>query len=95
MAAYVVFQENVFDQAAFEAYKAQSPSSIEKFGGRFLVRGGPMETLEGSFGFERVVIIEFPDGDAARAWHKSDDYAAAKALRQRISEGEAVLLEGV
>ncbi len=95
MPAYVIFQENVFDAEAFEDYKARSPKSIEAFGGRFLVRGGALETLEGSFDFERVVVLEFPDAAAARAWHGSDDYADAKALRQKISACQAILVEGV
>ena len=95
MTGYVIFQENVFDKAEFDRYKSLSPASIEKFGGKFVVRGGGIEALEGEFEFERVVIIAFPNTDAARAWYRSDDYAEAKELRLKISSGEAILVEGV
>ena len=95
MKGYVIFQESVFDQVEFDRYKTMSPKSIEAFGGRFVVRGGPVEPLEGEFTFERVVVIEFPSVDAARAWYESDEYADAKALRLKISSGQAVLVEGV
>lgn len=95
MPAYIIFQENVFDENGFEEYKKISPVTVEKFGGRFIVRGGPIEKLEGTMAFERVVIIEFPTTDAAREWHGSCEYAPAKAMRQKISEGDAVLVEGV
>lgn len=95
MPAYVIFQENVFDKDTFDEYKKISPVSVEKFGGRFVVRGGPIEILEGAMAFERVVIIEFPTTDAARTWHGSAEYAPAMALRQKISKGDAILVEGV
>ena len=95
MIAYVIFQETIHDPFKFEEYKKLSPSSIERFGGRFIVRGGPIDRLEGAFEYERVVIIEFPDRESARAWHGSSEYAAAKAMRQEISEGQALLVEGL
>ncbi|WP_120500126.1 DUF1330 domain-containing protein [Roseovarius sp. EL26] len=95
MTAYIIFQESIFDQSAFEEYKKLSPKSIDAFGGRFIVRGGKIDVLEGAMPHERVVIIAFPTADAARAWHSSDDYAAAKSLRQRISDGDAILVEGI
>ena len=95
MKGYVIFQEDISDPSAFERYKAMSPRSIAKFGGAFVVRGGQIETLEGEFGYERVVVIEFPSVEAARSWYVSTDYAEAKALRLRISKGDAILVQGV
>ena len=95
MKGYVIFQESIFDQAEFDRYKSMSPQSIKKYGGTFVVRGGPVEPLEGEFGFERVVVIEFPSVDAARAWYRSEEYADAKELRLKISSGQALLVEGV
>lgn len=94
MTVYVIFQEDIHDNAAFESYKKMSPASIQKFGGRFVVRGGPIEILEGEFEHERIVVISFPDGNAARKWYDSTDYAEAKILRQKISSGVAVVVEG-
>ncbi|MCP5084289.1 MAG: DUF1330 domain-containing protein [Alphaproteobacteria bacterium] len=95
MTAYIIFQETVHDAEAFERYKQLSPASISKFCGEFVVRGGQIETLEGSFEHERVVIIAFPDAEHARDWHRSIDYAEAKAMRLKICSGDAILVEGV
>ena len=95
MPGYVYFQEDIFDPERFEEYKKQSVKSIAQYGGKFIARGGEVQVLEGDFNFSRVVIIEFPSVQAAREWHESPEYAAAKALRREISKGEAVLVEGV
>ena len=68
---------------------------MAKFGGEFIVRGGEIETLEGDFTHERVVVIAFPTMEAARSWYRSDDYADARDLRLKISRGDAVLAGGV
>ena len=95
MPAYVIFQEDIHDNAAFETYKKMSPASIQKFGGSFVVRGGPIEILEGEFDRERVVVIAFSDSGTARDWYNSTDYAEAKALRKQISSGAAIIVEGL
>ena len=95
MKGYVIFRETVFDQDAFDRYKSMSPGSIEQFGGRFLVRGGPVDVLEGEMAHQRVVIIEFPSVDAARSWYHSEEYADARELRLKISRGDAILVQGV
>ncbi len=95
MKGYVIFQETVFDQEAFDRYKSMSPKSIEQFGGSFLVRGGPVDVLEGEMSHERVVVIEFPSAEAARAWYHSDEYADARDLRLKISRGDAILVQGI
>jgi len=70
-------------------------ATIEKYGGRFLVRGGAHTTLEGKWRPGRVVIIEFPDMAAAKGWHGSKDYAPLLKLRQTASEGSLIAVEGV
>lgn len=95
MSAYIVFQETIHDVEAFEEYKKLSPESIKEFGGRFIVRGGPIKNLEGEIEHSRVVIIEFPDAGSARAWHSSSAYLPARELRLTISSGTATLVEGV
>ena len=94
MSAYIVFQETIHDAETFEEYKKLSPTSIKEFGGRFIVRGGQIENLEGEIEHSRVVIIEFPNADSARAWHSSSIYLPAKELRLAISSGTATLVEG-
>jgi uncharacterized protein (DUF1330 family) len=95
VAAYVVVQIEIDDPAEYELYKSIAPPSIAAFGGRYLIRGGASERLEGTWQPRRFVILEFPDADRARAWWSSEEYAEAKALRQRCARTEMLLVEGV
>jgi uncharacterized protein (DUF1330 family) len=95
MAAYVIVQVDVKDPVRYDDYKKMVPSSIEKFGGRFLVRGGKTQTLEGNWSPKRFVMVEFPDVDRAKAWWASPEYAEAKALRQATSESMLIIAEGI
>jgi uncharacterized protein (DUF1330 family) len=94
MTAYVIADIEVLDAETYREYVALVPASLEPFGGRFLVRGGEHETLEGDWAPNRVIIVEFPSADHARRWHESDAYVAAMAIRQRSSTGSLVLVEG-
>jgi len=95
MSAYIFVSVEVHDPVRYEDYRKTVLSTIEKYGGRFLVRGGKMEVLEGSWPQRRIVIVEFPSGDIARKWWNSPEYAAPKALRQAASQTEMILVEGV
>ena len=68
MPAYVIAHIDVKDPVKYEDYKKMSPVSIEKFGGRFIARGGKAESLEGSWQPKRLVLIEFPSVEVARQW---------------------------
>lgn len=94
MPAYVIAHVDVTDPVKYDDYKRLVPASLAKYGGRFLVRGPVPEVLEGAWDPKRLVIVEFPSIEQARAWYKSLEYAPAKALRQAASEGTFVLLEG-
>lgn len=95
MAAYVVVQIEVRDPVQYEEYRRLAPPSIAAYGGRYLVRGGASEPLEGAWQPSRLVILEFPDEARARAWWASPEYAEAKALRQRSARTEMLLIAGV
>ncbi len=95
MPAYVLVQIVVKDPETYERYRALVPPSIAAYGGRFVVRGGATTTLEGTWSPARLVILEFPSAERARAWWASPEYAEAKALRQASSEAEMLLVEGV
>jgi uncharacterized protein (DUF1330 family) len=95
MPAYVVVEITVHDPEAYERYKQLATPSIPAYGGRYLVRGGAVETLEGSWHPPRFVVLEFPSPERARAWWSSPEYAPAKALRQTCAGTEMVLVEGV
>ena len=83
------------DQEALVEYRRGNTESVALHGGRFVVRGGAMELLEGEWDTRRIVVIEFPDMDAARAWYDSADYAPLKALRRSASDTNIILVEGV
>jgi uncharacterized protein (DUF1330 family) len=95
MAAYVVVEIEVKDPVRYERYKELAPPAIAQYGGRYLARGGKTETLEGSWSPKRLVILEFPSMDRARAWWSSKEYAEAKKLRHECATSEMVVVEGV
>ena len=95
MPAYVIAHIDVKDAERYKDYIQMSPVSIGKFGGKFIARGGKVEVFEGDWQPKRLVLLEFPTADAARQWYQSDDYAAAKALRQDTSTGDLVMVEGI
>ncbi|MGA7614434.1 MAG: DUF1330 domain-containing protein [Thermoanaerobaculia bacterium] len=95
MPAFVLVQIDVHDPETYDRYKSMTAPSLVPFDGRFVVRGGKVETLEGSWSPRRLVILEFPTSDAARAWWSSPGYAEAKKLRQASASTEMILIEGV
>nr|QKW93810.1 phosphopantothenoylcysteine decarboxylase/phosphopantothenate-cysteine ligase [Vitiosangium cumulatum] len=95
MSAYVLVEITVKDAETYERYKQLAPPSIGLYGGRYLVRGGATETLEGTWAPTRFVILEFPSVERARAWWSSPEYAPAKALRQASTNTDMLLVEGL
>jgi uncharacterized protein (DUF1330 family) len=94
MPAYVVAEVNITNPEGYKEYTAVVPATIAKYGGRFLVRGGKAEALEGDWPECRRVIIEFPTAQAARDWFASPEYEKPKALRKANSKGRLLLIEG-
>jgi len=94
MPAYVIADIDVHDPEAYGEYRGLVPGTLQPFGGRFLVRGGDYEPLEGDWRPRRLVVLEFPSAEHARRWYTSADYAAAMAIRHRASAGSIVLVEG-
>jgi uncharacterized protein (DUF1330 family) len=95
MAAFVVVDVEITDPVGYEEYKKLTPGSLTPFGGRFVVRGGKVETLEGTWAPGRFVILEFPTVERAREWWNSEAYRPAKAVRQSVARTEMILVEGV
>jgi uncharacterized protein (DUF1330 family) len=95
MSAYIFVSVEVCDHVRYEDYRKTVLPTIEAYGGRFLVRGGKMEVLEGNWPARRIVILEFPSAEIARRWWNSPEYASPKALRQATSQTEMILIEGV
>ena len=95
MSAYVIADvREARDAEALAEYRRGNTESVTRHGGRFVVRGGALELLEGEWDTRRIVVMEFPDMDAARGWYESDDYAPLKALRQSASDTNIILVEG-
>jgi uncharacterized protein (DUF1330 family) len=95
MSAYVVVDIEVLDREKYERYKQLSTAALTAHGGRFIVRGGNVEILEGTWSPKRLVIIEFPSVERARAWWDSPEYAEGKALRQATARSQLIIVEGV
>jgi uncharacterized protein (DUF1330 family) len=95
MPAYVIASvTEAHDAEALAEYRRRNTAAVEAHGGRFVVRGGPMEVLEGDWAPIRLVVMEFDDMDAARAWYASEEYQAAIPIRQGASTTGIVLVEG-
>lgn len=94
MKAYVIVDVNITDPVRYAEYKKLTPGSLVPYDGKFIVRGGTVATLEGSWKPERIVVLEFPSIDKANAWWSSPEYAPAKALRQSASETQMIVVEG-
>jgi uncharacterized protein (DUF1330 family) len=95
MAAYIVVEVEVRDKERYEDYKRLVQPTLDAYGGRFIVRGGAAETLEGDWSPGRLVIVEFPSAEQARRWWASPEYAPAKALRQATAHTQMILVEGL
>jgi uncharacterized protein (DUF1330 family) len=94
MAAYVIADLTILDPQGFETYRQMVPATVAKYGGKFVVRGGSMETLEGSWEPKRLVVIEFESAERAKQWWASEDYREAKALRQRTAQTNLLVVQG-
>ena len=95
MAAYVVLNIDVTDPARYPEYAKAAAPIVEQYGGRYLVRGGTAETLEGAIQPKRVVILEFPSYERAKAWWDCDEYRGPKAVRQSAATSDTILVDGV
>ena len=93
--AYVLVQVDVTNAQQYGDYTKLSPGIIEKFGGRFLARGGRTTTLEGSPARGRVVVVEFPSFDRAQQFYNSPEYQAAKKVRDGAATAQFILIEGM
>ena len=95
MPAYVIADvRTVRDRDALLEYRRRNTDAVANHGGRFVVRGGEAELLEGSWDTLRMVVIEFPDTAAARAWWDSEEYAPLKEMRRDASDTNIILVEG-
>lgn len=94
MAAYVIYTADVTDPDQYELYKAQAAPVVAAHGGSYIVRGGTVDVLEGDSPVGRTVILEFPTMAAARDWYDSEEYQAARALRENAGTASAYIVAG-
>ncbi len=92
--AYLVVDARSSDPALMADYRRLAQIAVEKFGGRYLVRGAPYEVLEGDWRPLRLVVVAFPDLNAARSFHDSPEYAAARQARAGDADFDMLLVEG-
>lgn len=94
MTAYVLALIDVKDPQGYAAYAQGVPATIAAHGGRYILRNGPKTPCEGSLPTDRVVVIEFPSVEKARAWYGSDEYQALVPIRQAAAQGSLTIIEG-
>jgi uncharacterized protein (DUF1330 family) len=95
MAAYLILDVHVQDLDEYAAYRDRAPATVAQYGGRYLVRGGRHETVEGDWKPERVVVLEFESVEAAKTWYESPEYQEILPMRLRAAPSDCVLVEGV
>src|SRR4051812_24877988 len=92
---YAIVRVNISDEDRYAENRAGTQASLDPHEGRFIVRGGATEAVEGSWNAQRTVVIEFPSVDQARAWYRSDGYQEIAAIRRDASTADIVIVEGV
>lgn len=95
MTAYILVEVEVTDPIPYEGYKVLAAQTVAQYGGKYIVHGGRVETLEGEWPLNRFVILEFPTAERAMAWLNSPEYAPARAMRHCYARSRMILVEGV
>jgi uncharacterized protein (DUF1330 family) len=95
MPAYMIMDIEVTDPEGYKEYVRLAPAAVALYGGRYIARGGANETLEGDWRAKRLVILEFPNGESAKTWLNSPEYAPARKLRHQYAKSNMVLVEGI
>lgn len=94
MAGYIIADIEITDPEEYRSYAQQTQATVDKYGGKFLVRGGQLETIEGDWQANRVVIIEFPSVEQAKVWYNSPEYTAIAGIRQHSTVSRIILVQG-
>lgn len=95
MAAYLIADVEVIDPAGFAEYQQKVPATIAQYGGRYLVRGGATEALEGTWSPRRCIVLEFPSMAQLKTWYASPEYAPLIAIRERTAKSKLMAAEGI
>ena len=95
MAAYLVVDIEVTNPAQFEEYKKLAPPAIARYGGRYIIRGGAYEALEGAWRPQRLTVVEFDSMEKAKAFYTSPEYQVAIKARAGAANFKALLVQGI
>jgi uncharacterized protein (DUF1330 family) len=95
MSAYIIVEIEVTDPAGYEKYKNLAGATVEKYGGKYIVRGGKTEVLEGDWQPKRIVVLEFPNAERAKAWLNSDEYREPRKMRHATAKTRMIVVDGV
>jgi uncharacterized protein (DUF1330 family) len=95
MLAYFIVDLDVHDRVGMREYLERVPGTLTKYGGRYIVRGGQFEVVEGNWQPTRVVMMEFPSMEQAKLWYDCEEYKEMKAARVKAARTNIVLVEGV
>lgn len=95
MPAYIIVEIHVTHPVGYEEYKQKAGATVEKYGGKYLVRGGATETLEGDWQPKRIVILEFATMERARDWLNSEEYREPRKMRHRTATTKMILVQGI
>jgi uncharacterized protein (DUF1330 family) len=94
MSAYVIVEIDILDPAGYEEYKKLAGASVEKYGGKYIVRGGRTEVLEGDWQPKRIVVLQFESMGRAKEWLNCEEYREPRTMRHRAAETKMILVEG-
>lgn len=94
MAAYVIVEIDITDPVGYEEYKKQASDTVHKCGGKYIVRGGTTEVLEGEWQPKRIVVLEFPSMQQAKEWLNGEGYRKPRKLRHQTAKTNMILVEG-
>jgi len=95
MSAYIIVEIDVQDPVGYEEYKKQAAATVHAKGGKYIVRGGKTEVLEGDWQPKRIVVLEFPSLDHAKEWLNCEEYREPRKMRHRTAKTNMILVEGL
>jgi len=95
MPAYVIVEIDVIDPVGYEEYKNLAGATVEKYGGKYIVRGGRAETLEGDWNPKRIVVLKFESMQCAKDWLNCEEYREPRKMRHRTAKTNMIVVEGV
>ena len=95
MSAYVIVEIEIVDPVGYEEYKKLAGATVEKYGGKYIVRGGKTEVFEGDWNPKRIVVLQFESMERAKEWLNCEEYRELRKMRHRTAKTKMIVVEGV